>query len=62
MAVFQAKEGVIGVPGLCRCSGSLPWTSCSTKRNTTLTAEKANTLRAYVFQVCSASGLAPISR
>ena len=61
-AVFHASAGVIVVAGSCRCSGSLSCTSWKTNRNRTLTAEKASTLRAYVLQVCSASGLAPISR
>ena len=46
MAVFQASDAVIGVAGSLRCSGSLPWTSWKMKRNTTLMAEKASTLRA----------------
>ncbi|EUA36605.1 potassium-transporting ATPase A chain domain protein [Mycobacterium avium subsp. avium 2285 (R)] len=45
-AVFHASEGVILVAGSCRCSGSLPCTSCSTNRKMMLTEENANTPRA----------------
>ncbi len=46
IAVFQASAGVIGVAGLCRCSGSLSCSNWKKNRNSTLTAENASTLRA----------------
>ena len=61
-AVFHASEGVIGVAGSTRCSGSLPDTSRKMNRNRMLIAENASTLRAYAPQVCSDFGSAPISR